>query len=230
MAEAIGADVGMTDRLLGAIKAGDAVGASALLEREPGLANSRGSGGLSPIMLATYVGRPDLVELLLASGAEVDVFAAAARGDVGRLEALLAADAAHVEARSPDGWTPLHLAAHFGHKRAARALLDRGAAPDARSGNAMLNTPLHAALAGRHADVAELLLAYGAAVNATQHGGFTALHAAAQHGDLRLAELLLAHGADASAATDDGRTALMMADERGHAEVADLVRRRAEAA
>ena len=230
MTEAIGADTGMTDRLFGCIRAGDAAGAGALLERQPGLANSRGSGGLTPIMLATYVGRPDLVELLVARGAEVDVFAAAARGDVGRLEALLAADPALAEAHSPDGWTPLHLAAHFGHGRAVRALLDRGADPNARSANTMANTPLHAALAGRHADVAELLLAYGAAVNATQHGGFTALHAAAQHGALALAELLLAHGADASAATDDGRTALTMADERGHAAVADLVRRRAEAA
>jgi ankyrin repeat protein len=103
-------------------------------------------------------------------------------------------------------------------------LLDRGAPVDARSTNAMANTALHAALAGRHPAVAALLLARGADVNARQRGGFTALQAAAQHGDAELATLLLQGGADPSLATDDGRTTLSIATEHGHAEVADLLR------
>ena len=61
-----------------------------------------------------------------------------------------------------DGWTPLHLAAFFGHLDAARALIDAGADIDAFSRNGLTNTPLHAATAGRHGDVALLLVEHGA--------------------------------------------------------------------
>ena len=43
---------------------------------------------------------------------------------------------------------------------------------------------------------AGVLLAAGADVNATQHGGYTPLHEAAQHGDVELVELFLSAGAD----------------------------------
>jgi ankyrin repeat protein len=73
---------------------------------------------------------------------------------------------------------------------------------------------LHAALAGGHRDVTELLLVSGAEVNAKQHGGYTALHAAAFDGDPDLTRLLLANGADASLESDGGQTALAIARER----------------
>ena len=69
------------------------------------------------------------------------------------MEELLAANRSLVSAVSPDGWTPLHLAAFFGAADAARALLNKGASPSARSTNAMQNLPLHAAAAGRHAAI-----------------------------------------------------------------------------
>jgi ankyrin repeat protein len=213
-----------SEELFEAITADDRSTVAMLLDRDPALANADHESGLSPLMMATYCRRPELADLLLERGAELDLFAAAARGEAERITALLAESPDLVGAHSPDGWTALHLAAHFGHAESVALLLINGADVSARSANALANTALHAALAGRHREVAELLLANGADVNATQHGGFTALHAAAQHGDLALVELLFAHGADPNAATDSGQTALTMADEKGHAAVVERIR------
>ncbi len=79
--------------------------------------------------------------------------------------------------------------------------MNRGANVDARSTNAMKNTPLHAAVAGRKADaMSQCLLERGADVNARQHGGWTALQGAAQAGDREIVKLLLANGADPESA------------------------------
>lgn len=216
--------VDLTPRFLDAIKAGDLARVEALLAEDPELPDAAHDGGVTPLMLAIYVGREEMIEVLMAGGAEVDVFAASAMGSVERIEELLAASPELVKAHSADGWTPLHLAAHFGRRAAAEALLARGADVRARSTNGMANTALHAALAGRHRDVVELLLARGADVNARQRGGYTALHAAAQHGDAVLTKLLVARGAEPALATDDGQTALALATAKGHDAVTNLLR------
>jgi uncharacterized protein len=216
--------VSPAERLAEAIKAGDLTAVQALLDGQPDLVREPVAGGLSPLMLATYVGQAAVADLLLARGVTEDIFAAAARGNLTRLRALLQRDLHLLAAHSSDGWTPLHLAAHFGRLEAVRLLLQAGADVAARSTNPSANTALHAALAGRSLPVAELLLAAGVHVNAQQHGGYTALQAAAQHGDVALIALLLRHGADRTLAADDGRTALAMAEAGGHLEAVNLLR------
>lgn len=215
-----------TAHLFESIRTGDIERARALIEAEPGLANATGDSAMAPLMIATYMGQTRMVELLLANGATLDVFAAAALGKVDALRTMLEADPTMVSLYSPDGWTALHLAAHFGQTEAARLLIERGASASLRSRNTMDNEPLHAACAGQppRALVA-LLLDSGADVNARQHGGFTPLHESAQNGDAALTELLLARGAEVTATTDDGKTAAQLAQEAGHGELADLLRR-----
>ena len=82
--------------------------------------------------------------------------------DAERVHALLATDRSATDTYSADGWTPLHLAAFFGAHRAAQLLLTHGADPRRISRNSMANTPLHAALAGKHASVVKILLDGGA--------------------------------------------------------------------
>src|SRR5450631_4467786 len=77
------------------------------------------------------------------------IFAAAIFGDTAEIETLLAGNRSLVNAVSPDGWLPLHLAAHFGHADAVLALLNKGANVNAPSTNAVRNVALHAAAAGR---------------------------------------------------------------------------------
>jgi ankyrin repeat protein len=155
-----------------------------------------------------------------------DVHAAAKNGDTDEVAALLSMDNRLTRTFDADGWSPLHLAAHYGHADIVSLLLHNNAPVDLRSTNQMANTALHAALAGRRAEVVPILLDAGADVNARQHGGWTALHAAAANGDRALVELLQSRGADAMAANDAGVTAASIARERGHAAIADLLERR----
>lgn len=155
-----------------------------------------------------------------------EITTAAASGDNDEVAAILSMDNRLTRVLDADGWTPLHLAAHYGHTDVVETLLANNADVNARSGNAMRNQPLHAAAAGRRVEAARLLIESGADVNGTQAGGFVPLHSAAQNGDLALVQLLLSRGADVNARSDDGRTALSLAEGAGHAEVARVLRER----
>jgi len=212
--------------LRAAIQSRDAEKVRALLREDPSLAACRLPDGGTPALLAIYYGAADVLEALVARGVKLDVFEAAAAGETSRVRALVDADPTLVAQRSHDGWTPLHLAAHFGRLETMRVLMDHGADVHARSSNDMNNTPLHAAAAGGRTEAAAELLARRADPDARQHGGWAALHSAAQSGRLDLARLLLDRGADASPRTDEGVTPLDLAEEKGQREVAALLRER----
>lgn len=147
------------------------------------------------------------------------IWEAAQSGDFEALRASLAESPDLLNAASADGWTPLHLASHFGHASLAAYLIAVGADPLVRSNNALANLPIHAAAAGRHAGIVALLLAAGTPVDATQHGGFTALHAAANAGDLATLEVLLKAGADPALKAANGLDSKAFALKAGHGPV-----------
>jgi len=152
----------------------------------------------SDFLQALYRGDTARAEELRAGRSELDVFEAAAIGEVDELRRVLASDPDQVHAWSDDGFTPLHYAAFFGHPEAARVLIDAGADLDAPSRNeefAREARPLHSAVAAREADVCRILLEAGADPNATRRSGLTPLQQAVEHGDPQLAELLTQHGA-----------------------------------
>lgn len=82
------------------------------------------------------------------------------------------------------------------------------------------DTPLH--LAAKHSliDMADLLIAHGAEVNATNRRLQTPLHWAVYKNHFELVALLLQHGADINSQEDDGDTPLVWAAYRGHLEMA----------
>lgn len=182
---------------------------------------------ISPILSALYEGRLEDAEGLASAKPELDVFEAAAIGKATALAALLRSEPELAGAWSPDGFTPLHLAAFFGRRDAVRALLEAGADPSLVSRHAQVRvTPLHSAVAQEGAadlGTAEELLTHGAPVNAGVEGGHTPLHSAAENGDVGAVRLLLSHGADPEAAREDGKTPLDLARGRGNAEVAELL-------
>lgn len=209
--------------LFEAIKNDDSAAVAAIVDVHPEAVDSRNENNLPAVLVAHYYGRADLARMLLEKGAQTDVFAASALGLRERTIELLDADRTLVDAYSPDGWTPLHLAAFFGHKDVAEALLERSAKVHAVSLNAMRNTPLHAAVARSQAEVAALLISRGADVNAQQQGGWTPLHAAAANGREDLVRTLLAHGAKAFAQAENSQTPLDMALTKGHAGVVRIL-------
>jgi uncharacterized protein len=208
-----------------AIKSGDEARIAELLDADASLVHGGGAAGMPPLMLAAYSGRREVAAMLLARGAELDQFAAAALGHVSVLRELLGGPDKPVNMHSSDGWTALHLACFFGQFDCVEALLELGASVKTRSANTMGNTPLHAAAAGRHREICALLLSHNAEVNAEQAGLYTPLHSAAANGDEDLVRLLLAHEANAKAKSEKGETALDMARARNHGGVAALLER-----
>src|SRR6266542_6794947 len=141
-----------------AIKAGEFERVKAMVSAEPTLIEARSRTGESAILTAVYHRQKEIVNLLVARGVTMSLFEACAAGEIERVERLLAEDPAAVNAFSADGWTPLHLAAFFGHAKIAELLLARQADVAARSKNENANTPLHAALAANQKLVAGLLI------------------------------------------------------------------------
>ena len=170
---------------------------------------------------------------------EEDVFAAVGLGDRDRLKALLEERPDLVNARNEAGDSLLLAAAYSGRKDLFELLLEKGAGVNVFEASALglsdrvgeflgaepslANsyshdgwTPLHLASFFGRKDVASVLLAHGADVNARSRSTRfakenTPLHAAAANRQVALAELLLAHGADVNAKDGSGYTPLALA-------------------
>jgi uncharacterized protein len=209
-----GARWGVANAVIEAVKAGDRAKLEQLIGENAGLSASIDDNGTSALLTAIYYGRRDIADLLAAKVPTMTIHEAAALGDMQTLR-VLARWKDTLSSYSPDGWTPLHLAAAFGGPESTEFLLNEGADPNARSKNPLDNNPLHACVAISHnTHCAKLLIDKGVDVNAIQHGGFTALHSAAFSGDLPMTRLLLDSGATLDPKTDDGQTALELAREK----------------
>jgi ankyrin repeat protein len=209
----------MSNDFFTAIDAGDVDLVGALLDRDPGAASLRDSGGVSAVRHALYRGQRAVAERIAVTSAALDVFDLAALGDAAALADLVRLDPLAANAFSEDGFTALHFAAFLGGAEAARVLIDAGADVAAVAQNAMEVQPLNSAAAGR-TEVVALLLDAGAPVDAQQHGGYTALHEAALNGNDALVDVLLAHGADVGLTDDERRTAADHAERNGHTDLA----------
>jgi len=171
------------------IDADDAAGVQALIERHGNALDARDDNGLTPLMHAAYRGR----------GAVFHTIAAHASDDpwdrllLGESDGLPSPDA-----WSPDGFTPLHIAAFAQNAAGAQALLDAGADPNVFATASFARvTPLGTcAFAGATA-VARALIRGGANASLTEVDGGAPLEAAFQNGYRDLVAVLvvaLAHG------------------------------------
>ena len=210
-----------TEKCFQLLAAGDIRGLSGLVEQDSALAAARDSSGVSLLMHALYRGHRDLSEAIAAKK-ELDIFEAASLGKLDRLKECCR-DKSAVSSYSKDGFTALHFACYFGQPRAARVLIDNGAAVDAVATNPMKVMPLHSAASARNLEAARVLLDHGAPINARQHGGWAPIHAAAQNGDRAMVELLLQYGADPRIENDEGKTAVAVAKEKGHPDLPELL-------
>jgi len=181
---------------------------------------------VSPILKAKYSGKEDVVQQILKSGIELNVFEASATGQTERIRALIASDSKLVNAYAPDGFTPLGLAVFFGYKETVEVLLKAGAEVNQQSRERMRVAPLHSAAAARRLDLAELLLARGADVHRRAETGFTPMHEVAATGQIEFAELLLQKGADINVKDDSGKTPLTLALDSKQEKMAAFLRER----
>jgi RNA polymerase sigma factor (sigma-70 family) len=215
--------------LLTAARAGDIQRVKTLLEADRRLLVARDPMGNTALIIAVNSGHDALAELLFDAGVEPGLHEAAAIGDSDRVRAELERDASLLDADSPEGFTPLALAAHFGHVAVMRLLIDRGADVNRVATHRLAVTPLHAALFGRQVDAALLLIERGADVTLARGGsgwkraGWTPLHYAAGMGFSTLVRPLLDRGADPTRADDEGKTPLDVAIEANQSDIATML-------
>ena len=207
-----------------------------LAERGSPLDATETRRGQTALMWAAAEGHSDVVEALIAAGAEVNI--ASAEGftalafavtsdDVRSIRALLAAGA-DPNAASEDGSLPTNIAASYGHADALEVLLDAGG--DFSRGDQDGRTPLYAAAQAGDSESVSLLLDAGADPNIAtaaveSHGSNrnlrrtdgqdTPLLAAAIGAYIGVMRQLTAAGADPHARTQDGATLLMQAARAG---------------
>ncbi|PYO63414.1 MAG: hypothetical protein DMD28_02270 [Gemmatimonadetes bacterium] len=205
------------------IRAGDATRLAALLAADRSLVDARNERGHSPVLIAQYHQKRDLVTILLAAGPELDIFDAASVGRTARVAELLDRDPSLANAFSGDGFFPLALAAFFGFPETVRLLLARGADASQVARNPMKIQALHSAVTGSF-DSVKLLVEAGAPVNGKQDKGWTPLHEAVNRNDLEMTRYLVAHGADPRLQNDEGKSAIGLAADKGFGEVLKVLK------
>jgi hypothetical protein len=116
----------------------------------------------SPLMIAALKGHLDMVKKLVARGADVNkpgwapLHYAATGGHVEIMQLLLDQNA-YIDAESPNGTTPLMMAAQYGSEAAVKLLLDAGADPSLK--NQLGLTAIDFANRASRDDSAELIAA-----------------------------------------------------------------------
>jgi ankyrin repeat protein len=145
-----------------------------LLGQERVQVEHRNAKGESPLMMAALKGKPDVVRRLIERRAEVNKpgwtplhYAATHPGENSvAVVRLLLEHHAYIDAESPNRSTPLMMAAHYGHPRVVRLLLEEGADPLLKNEQGL--SAIDFAHRANRADAAE---AIAAAVRARQPSG-----------------------------------------------------------
>ena len=150
----------------------------------------------SPLMMASFLQRPNCVSLLLKAGTDVNQ-----RGSLGT--------------------TALFQAIKYASEHCVKILLEAGA--DVNTGDIHGTTALGYAAYYDRVRLIETFIKSGANVNASGDNGITPLFLAAQAGHIDCLEELLYSGADVNAKTRNGFTPLMQTILAGHVEGAETL-------
>ncbi|BFZ60483.1 palmitoyltransferase akr1 [Saitoella coloradoensis] len=147
---------------------------------------------------------------------DIDIWVAAQRGDLTRIQHLLDTGLASATSSDSQGITPLHWAAINDHLLVCKLLLQNGADPNARGGD-LSATPLHWAARQGLVCTVHLLLRHGADPALLDSQGFNTLHLATHSSHIMLLIYLLHTSPTLPIDSTDpqGHTALMWAAYQG---------------
>ncbi|XP_071061851.1 ankyrin-3-like isoform X13 [Pseudochaenichthys georgianus] len=189
--------------------------------------------GFTPLAVALQQGHDQVVSLLLENDTKGKVrlpaLHIAARKDDTKAAALLLQNDHNADVESKmmvnrtteSGFTPLHIAAHYGNINVATLLLNRGAAVDFMARNDII--PLHVASKRGNSNMLKLLLDRGSKIDAKTKDGLTPLHCGARSGHEQIVEILLDRGAPFLSKTKNGLSPLHMATQGDHLNCVQLL-------
>ncbi|MFX0201892.1 MAG: ankyrin repeat domain-containing protein, partial [Candidatus Hodarchaeota archaeon] len=156
--------------------------------------------GWIPIQRAAIHGHLEPVKLLVERGA-------------------LAAERA--EAYESD--SPVALAAHYGHEKVLKHLLEHGAKVDGKMASGL--TALHIMASKGSMDSVRKVLSHGASVDVRSDDGSTPLLLATRHGHMGAVQVLRCAGADPNAGNLEGKTPIDIASSAGRDDLKDILQK-----
>jgi ankyrin repeat protein len=127
------------------------------------------------------------------------------------------------------GMTPLHVAAYAGSASTLALLLEKGQAQinqRSRRGMTALHYCSQSQISVDYVQIAQVLVKYGADVNAKDEEDVRPLHCAAAVGRTALVEYLVEHGAEVGAITKSGMTPAKLARASGDKGLGSLLKER----
>jgi ankyrin repeat protein/mRNA-degrading endonuclease RelE of RelBE toxin-antitoxin system len=204
--------------LFNACKEGNYKEVKNLLQKGANIETTEPQVGAQPIHFACFYNHPDIVELLLSKGADVNaknfaqrtpLYAACDKNNIDIINILIR-HKAKIETKDNEGNTPLHIACERNYINSIEILLEKGAHINATNNLGM--TPLHIACQNGHFKTVTCLLnrkTNKASIDAQDIQGTTPLDYAAIYSYTPIVEYLLNSGANVNLKRNDGLTALI---------------------
>ncbi|MBA8667320.1 ankyrin repeat domain-containing protein, partial [Holosporaceae bacterium 'Namur'] len=190
----------------------------------------------TPLILASGLGKYNIVETLIKYGADVNKFAGekyhtplnqAIKKERHEITGLLikhGADIKVINVKNVKGEmnvSPLLILSPTGNSEVMKLIIDGGA--DVNERTIFEATPLIQASMFGHVKVVELLLQYPVDIDVRDKFGKTALIWAAEKGDLNIVEALVAKKVDPDIIDNEGMTALMIAALKGFDKIVEVL-------
>lgn len=185
------------------IRQGRIEAVKALVEKAPGLINSR-SVGIYPLHQAVRSGQKEIAEFLISKGADINKFAK---------------DASEF---APIEFTALTEAIRSNDIGMIKMFMDKGA--NASRVTSLGESYLHYAAFLNKPELVDYFIEIGIDVNIKKNGNLTPLHIAAVSGYEKVAERLIEKGADLNSPSSDGGTPLHFAQAAGKQAVIHLLK------
>ncbi|KIX01570.1 uncharacterized protein Z518_09296 [Rhinocladiella mackenziei CBS 650.93] len=196
--EVLGTKPSNANILTHVIEKGDLEAVREHLDTHPEALTTLDEDGQPPLHVALQEGQKEIVELLMARGASIEMM-------------------------GYHGWRPLHIAASLGNLELVDLCLACNA--DLKTRSHTSQTALHKAVSSHSIPVVRRLIEKGADPSETNDRGMTPLHIAAHQNDIQIVRMLvLEYGVDTLARDRQGLTPAMWAERSAHLEVLAFLR------